>query len=209
MTLNFDTLTLLCEENINKEVRRESNVTLTYAVYEDGFKDLHSFNDEPSAIYFTNDRKFRRILKWHKHGLVHRDNDMPAYINLIPNMMNIGGNNVRHHWYKDGYPHRDGDKPNTVVTHNGKIIIQAWVTSDDDYHNMDGPAIIINRELYATYGIHLLGVIPLDFSTSKVYSYDEDNVCLYCFLDRCITSDRYTEYSNKQVLKDLGSDFDL
>ena len=59
---------------------------------------LHSYDNKPAEI------RYGRFAVWYKNGKVHREGDLPAYMDLkYPETFLT--------WYKNGVMHRDGDLP--------------------------------------------------------------------------------------------------
>jgi hypothetical protein len=83
--------------------------------------ELHSFNDQPAAIY-SNGRK-----EWYQHGKLHRDNDQPAVI--------FSHNSKQ--WYQHGKLHRDNDQPASVAFNGSKY----WCQHGKFHRDNDQPAI--------------------------------------------------------------------
>ena len=69
----------------------------------------HSYNDAPSHIsYYSGGSSGRELVfRWHKHGRLHRENDLPAVISERGNK----------EWWQDGELFREGDKPVIVGGH--------------------------------------------------------------------------------------------
>ena len=65
---------------------------------------------------------------WYKNYEKHRDNDLPAIINL----------NGTKHWYQNGEIHRDNDKP-AIIDDDG---YQAWYQHGKKHRDGDKPAVI-------------------------------------------------------------------
>ena len=65
---------------------------------------------------------------WYKNGKIHRDNDLPAVINLYGDQI----------WYKNGEIHRDNDLP-AIIYSNGA---QYWYQNGLFHRDNDLPAII-------------------------------------------------------------------
>jgi hypothetical protein len=70
--------------------------------------ELHSFNDQPAAIY-SDGRK-----EWYQHGKLHRDNDQPASIAFDGSK----------YWYQHGKFHRDNDQPAAIYSDGSKLWYQ-------------------------------------------------------------------------------------
>jgi hypothetical protein len=65
-----------CEykDMLTRKYKLEYNYVISYIT---SFRNiLHSFDDKPSAITFTE----QRIMKWHRFGNLHREGDNPAII---------------------------------------------------------------------------------------------------------------------------------
>ena len=131
---------------------------LTYIRINNQLK-IHSFNDQPFIVTKDNQRLFRRenLLTrinakiWFKFGLVHRDNDQPAYIddfeqvwwqfskihrnNDLPANITVEGDNI---WYQNGRIHRNNDLP-TAIYSNGR---QLWYQNGKKHRDEDLPAYI-------------------------------------------------------------------
>lgn len=78
---------------------------------EDG--KLHSFNDEPSQVFYSAFRGEVCRMKWHKHGVLHRGGDKPCFLEF-----NNEGELTRVKWLVDDCFHRDGDVPAKVFYEN-------------------------------------------------------------------------------------------
>jgi hypothetical protein len=94
--------------------------------------------------------------QWFKNGVLHRDNDKPAFICEV----NYGAE--KSCWYIDGKLHRDNNKPAIVLCENNVITVKEWYINGECYkkfndegqfvkieclqneqlHNTDGPAVI-------------------------------------------------------------------
>jgi len=88
---------------------------------------------------------------WYKHGILNRDNDLPAVIfngtqywfkngkrhrdNGLPSVIYISGTKA---WYKNNKLHRDNDLP-AIIYHDG---IQAWYKNGKLHRDNNLPAII-------------------------------------------------------------------
>jgi len=104
----------------------------------DDFGRLHSFNDEP-AVTWKNGSK-----AWYEHGKKHRDNDMPAVINVVCDTIQAK------EWYQNDLLHRDGDKPSKISFGDKYFYSHGLLHRDNDL-----PAVIRKngeREFYV-YGI--------------------------------------------------------
>ena len=72
-----------------------------------------TFRNSYGKYYFQNNvlvmlNIYTEYQKWFKNGLLHRDNDLPALIDVY------GG----HYWFKDGILHRDNNLP-AIIYGNG------------------------------------------------------------------------------------------
>lgn len=80
---------------------------------------LHSFNDNPAYSSLG-------INKWYKNGVLHRNNDLPAYIEEQFVLK----------WYNNGKIHRDNLKPAVKYVHEN-IAEEFWVNgeqlNEDDF----------------------------------------------------------------------------
>lgn len=100
--------------------------------YTNGYKDswhnlvwpLDSRNDEPSLVLHDNSY-------WYKGGVLHRDNDLPAHINI----------NGLQQWYQNGLLHRISGGP-TSITDTEHILIKRWHYKDKSHRDGDLPAYI-------------------------------------------------------------------
>lgn len=81
---------------------------------------LHSINDLPAH---TNDGN----LRWYYNGNPHRENDLPACINVNGNM----------HWYYNGNRHRENDLP--AITTKDE---QYWFYDGEQHRENNLPAVI-------------------------------------------------------------------
>ena len=82
-------------------------------------------------------------LCWHKNGLVHRGDDMPAVIAIYGAKW----------WYKNGINHRDGDKP-AIIGANGHT---TWVKNGKLHRDNDLPAIEgLNDPVWAKNGVEYI-----------------------------------------------------
>lgn len=112
---------------------------------------LHSFDDQPAAIH-PNGK-----LEWYKHGLLHRDNDLPALIS-----------DVTEKWYQNGLLHRDNDQPAVI---NFEPNYKQWYQYDKLHRDNDQPAIVSDtfQSWYNNGERHRIGqasIIYNDGSTS-------------------------------------------
>ena len=88
------------------------------------FNKLHSINDEPAEMVEKN--KY-----WYYNGLRHRDNDLPARID-------VNGNK---YWYYNGNFHRKNDLPAIIYANGDKH----WYCHEKLHRENDLPAIIYNN----------------------------------------------------------------
>ena len=82
---------------------------------------LHSFNDQPAIVGNAG-------LSWYKYDLLHRGNDLPAFI----------GKDSYNSWYLNGMRHRENDLPAIVHKNNDK----EWYQNGKRHRDNDQPAII-------------------------------------------------------------------
>jgi hypothetical protein len=82
---------------------------------------FHSVNDIPSY-------KSRTVSKWHKHGALHRDGDLPA---------EVDENAKCKIWYRNGFIHRDNGPACIYDLHSRSEI---WY-KNGLIHRDNGPAI--------------------------------------------------------------------
>ena len=114
---------------------RISQDNLTYIRINNQLK-LHSFNDQPFVVTDINRTKIEdgKITTkvsgkiWFKFGLVHRGNDLPAYIDDEEKV-----------WWKFGQIHRDKDLP-AVITLYGKY----WYKNGMRHRDNNLPALEMN-----------------------------------------------------------------
>lgn len=93
------------DANLITSVEYERNGFLYYdcvITYLNGAR--HSFNDKPAYQQTNGDTQ-----KWYKCGVLHRDNDLPAIIEVSDI------DSVMFCWYKNGVLHRDNDKPAIMI----------------------------------------------------------------------------------------------
>jgi hypothetical protein len=81
------------------------------------------------------------VKKWFKNGKLHRDNDLPAYID-----------DDRHtqKWYKEGKLHRDNDLPAVIIDSNyyyDHYLTQKWYKEGKLHRDNDLPAVIIEEHI--------------------------------------------------------------
>ena len=76
---------------------------------------------------------------WYKNGILHRENDEPAFIQY-PYAVEL----IKKTWYKDGKCYRENDKPTHIIYHtDGEIHSERWVNENGSPHREnDKPAII-------------------------------------------------------------------
>lgn len=72
---------------------------------------LHSENDIPAMVVENVSST------WYKYGLIHRENDKPAHINIC------GG--VSRYWYKNGKLHRGNGRP-AILRKGGSKWSKMW-----------------------------------------------------------------------------------
>lgn len=132
-------------------------------------KQLHSVSDKmPSVLVFKNKKLVSKT--WYCDGVVHRDNNKPAYIEYYPNgkvrmkcyLLNNNfsrkggpsiqefypnGNLEREIWFLDGKKHRE-DGPAVIEYYvNGKIKREIFYKNGEvERHIEDGPAVIVYDE---------------------------------------------------------------
>jgi antitoxin component YwqK of YwqJK toxin-antitoxin module len=87
--------------------------------------------DGPAFIeyYLFSCRKKKEI--WFDHGVIHRDNDLPAYTSYSPS-----GEVSREEWFKNGEPFRE-DGPCIVNYHQDRVILESFLTElrgDDKFY---------------------------------------------------------------------------
>jgi antitoxin component YwqK of YwqJK toxin-antitoxin module len=109
------------------------------------FKDgnLHRDSDLPAFIN-TYGTKI-----WFKNGVIYRDGDLPAIIH------NLG----TQEWYKNGLKHRDGDLP-AVIYNNGS---QEWYKNGKKHRDGDLPAAVSSsgtKKWFITGELHREGDLP-------------------------------------------------
>lgn len=124
-------------------VRNEYGDVLT--LNKNGLK--HSFDDKPARV---NSEQKTKV--WYKKGVIHRDNDKPAFVNEFLEAYYQDG--LRHRdndlpavvhkdgakeWFVKGLRMRTQDKNPTVITGDGS---QLWHDPKGNLHNFDGPAVI-------------------------------------------------------------------
>ena len=90
--------------------------------------------------------------KWRTRNIVHRDNDLPAMVNIdgtkiwyqngkqhrdndLPALVNADGGRS---WFRDGIRHRDGDLP-AIIQGDGS---KCWVKNGQKHRDNDLPAIV-------------------------------------------------------------------
>ena len=140
---------------------RISQDDLTYIRINNELK-LHSFDDQPFIVTDINRKKIESEKVetkingkiWFKFGLVHRDNDQPAYIddneqvwwkfgqihrdNDLP--ANITANGDKY-WFKNYKIHRDNDLPASISADDDKF----WYQNGNLHRDNDLPAIIYSN----------------------------------------------------------------
>jgi hypothetical protein len=79
---------------------------------------------------------------WHKNGLLHRDNDLPAAILA----------NGTKQWYQNGLLHRDNDLPAMIYSNGSKC----WYQNDLRHRDNDLPAVIYfnGNQYWYQNGLH-------------------------------------------------------
>ena len=70
---------------------------------------------QPSEVWYKNGQIKYQF--WHKKCDIHRDRDLPAYIEY-----NSNGRIIYQSWYKKGVKHRDGDLP-AIIYYNLKELV--------------------------------------------------------------------------------------
>lgn len=109
---------------------------------------LNSIDDKPSLVNLDLNR-----FVWHKNGLLHRDNDLPAVIenegrewyqndllhrdNDLPAIEKTNGDKE---WYQNGLFHRDNDLP-AIISSNKGFTIEEWYQNGKCHRN-NGYAMI-------------------------------------------------------------------
>jgi len=99
---------------------------------------LHSYDDKPAEI------RYGRFAVWYKNGKVHRDSDLPAYIDLKHPETYMK-------WYNNGKIHRENDLPAVIdfSKKKGRIgdvsvlrenIIEIWYKNGVKHRDGDLPA---------------------------------------------------------------------
>ena len=83
---------------------------------------LHSYSDNPAEI------RYGHYAVWYKNGKLHRDGDLPAYVNLKQPETFMT-------WYKNGKIHRDGDLP-ALIDGDRKV----WYKNGVKHRDGDLPA---------------------------------------------------------------------
>jgi hypothetical protein len=82
-------------ENIKRVYNAVSGTIYTY----DSDWKTHSINDEPLI-------SADGVKRWYKHGLIHREGGLPAYVDDIKKI---------YHWRVDGFYYRENDMPSKVT----------------------------------------------------------------------------------------------
>jgi hypothetical protein len=95
-------------------------ISLSKSTYDEN-DQLHSYDDKPAII------NRHGKMSWYDHGLIHRDNDLPAIITSEYKT-----------WYKYGKVHRDNDKPARVFSDG----FEEWYQNDKLHRENDQPALI-------------------------------------------------------------------
>lgn len=89
---------------------------------------VHSFNDEPAKVE-------GKSKTWYKHGIVHHDNDKPAFIFIEGEVGECST------WFVNGEPGRENDKPTYLSGSFGDMNgIQTWTTGGL-YHRVVGHTV--------------------------------------------------------------------
>lgn len=110
----------------------------------------------PSEITYCEDTGLPRSYMWHRNGDLHRNDDLPAVLNLDPET----GQHIRETYVVDGLPHRVGDKPAEIEWDwNGKVVLERYYYRGQ-VHRENGPAEItydpdtgeILEETFVKYG---------------------------------------------------------
>ena len=144
---------------------------LTYIRINNQLK-LHSFNDQPFVVTDINRTKIEdgKITTkvsgkiWFKFGLVHRGNDLPAYID-----------NEEKVWWKFGQIHRDNDLP-ADITANGNHI---WYRNNQIHRDRNLPAMkCYNGEerWYQNGSLHRDGDLPAIIYSDGYTSWYQNNL---------------------------------
>lgn len=117
------------------------------------YRRLHSFDDQP--IVKNN------VSMWHKNGVYHRDNDLPAMIDH---------SKQKSFWYINGQLHRENDLPAIESPY-----LRKWYHRGNLHRNGDLPAVIINKnktEYWKNGRLHRDGNLPaVIFNTGKTIYY--------------------------------------
>lgn len=187
--MNFNTLTLLCEDVDNTD----GEIKYMHSIYDHG-------DEGTSECWYTEDNngvtKFHRIegpakiekhadgsisrLEWHVNGRRHRNRDKPAKLIYHDN-----GVLSREIYYKNGVLHRENGPAVIARDKDNKKIFEKWYYNNE-LHRIDGPAIIayskgeISEVFYYINGENLS---------------DKDK--------------RMNSIKNKETVTDLGGDFEL
>lgn len=122
--------------------------------YEKEFKEKFGY-DLPAVIEYEYKTGIT-IEKWYKNGVIHRDNDLPAYRNFCDQAAN---RIAEESWYQNGLRHRDNDKPAFTIKHfesNHLNSIEVWFQNGKIYREDNKPVRIhykndtniIKKEIY-------------------------------------------------------------
>ena len=136
---------------------------------------LHSYDDKPAEI------RYGRFAVWYKNGKLHRDCDLPAYIDLKHPKTYLK-------WYKNGKIHRDGDKPAVIenskrkgqigdVSVSRENIIEIWYKNGSMHRDNDLPAYIDgNTQKWCQNGLlHREGDLPAFIECdTDIYNYNQE-----------------------------------
>ena len=102
---------------------------------------LHRDNDLPAWIDYD---RFQSFKQWYQHGELHRDNDLPAWIQYHDGKISDES------WYQHGEIHRDNDLP-AWIEHNyddESGIRKKWWKNGKLHRDNDQPAWIEYNENY-------------------------------------------------------------
>ncbi len=104
---------------------------------------LHRNEDKPAYIRYYGNGKIQSMM-WYKNGKLHRDGDKPAEIYYHDYIFG------RMAYYKNGKLHRDGDKPALTTFIRGKlrskICYEMYYKDGKRHREGDEPAYIIYFE---------------------------------------------------------------
>jgi hypothetical protein len=112
---------------------------------------LHSFNDEPAEISSYGKT-------WYKHGVVHRENDLPARIYTRKN------DPAGFSWFLDGVSHRGENKPAYISNS-----ISRW-TVKGSTHRSDGPAMVYADNIPSQFYLYDLRITEEQHAEVLTYS---------------------------------------